>query len=414
MNRRRRLAAGFLGAILLGGAAAPTAQAAEPPNVRQIRLTVAETAGIRRFGYPVTVVLDLPEPVRDVEHFRLLADGKPVTGQFRPHGDVRDGIHTVSIDFNASPAPLESREYVIEYGPGVERGPEPKDGLRVETTEDEFRVIHPGELIFAVPRDLLGLLRGVQGNKTDYLRPGSAGLWIRYKDDIHYRAGGRGPDDVATRARVVKEGPLAVALRFESTEALRGGRSVESAVEMEFPVTKSWVRVLWDVKDPNGYVAGLGVDLNLNAEGEPTLVDFGAGSYVYAALHKGQVAKLRAGAPAWETLLGSAADLRPYVVAPRNSQAKAEGWAHVMDRERCTAVAVQDFAGPCPEATITVQADGGLQVWKHFALGGQGSPPGVKRLTFWLHFVPMPVHVGAATSPQAMLSPLQVTVRPQP
>jgi hypothetical protein len=75
---------------------------------------------------------------------------------------------------------------------------------------------------------------------------------------------------------------------------------------------------------------------------------------------------------------------------------------------------MQDFAGHGKEADITVAADGRLQMWKHFARGGQVAPPGVKKLTFWMHFVPMPVHVGAATSPQAMLAPLHVTVHPQP
>ena len=41
-------------------------------------------------------------------------------------------------------------------------------------------------------------------------------------------------------------------------------------------------------------------------------------------------------------------------------------------------------------------------------------PPGPKKITFWLHFVGMPVHVGAATSPQAMLAPLRVTVSDRP
>jgi hypothetical protein len=33
---------------------------------------------------------------------------------------------------------------------------------------------------------------------------------------------------------------------------------------------------------------------------------------------------------------------------------------------------------------------------------------GPKRLKFWLHFVPMPVQIGAVTSPPSMLAPLVV------
>jgi hypothetical protein len=398
----------------------PSVAAGEPPGVRHIPLTVSETAGIRRFSYPVTEVLILPEAVPDAGHFRLLEDGRPVRAQFRALDQTRDGVRKVSLDFTVDHAPLESREYVVEYGPGVEAGPEPKGGITVTTTEDEFRVRCPGDLEFVVPRNLLGLLRRVRTAKTDYLRADSPGLWIRYKDDIHYRAGGLGPDGVPTAAPVVKAGPLAATLRFEGTEALRGNRSVASAVEMDFPLSKSWVRVSWEVDDPEGHVAGLGAEVNLNVEGEPALVDFGAGSLVYAALRKGQAAVLRgrplpgepaAEGPRWETRLGPMDRPRPYIVAPPRARGPdPEGWAHVMDRQRATAVAVAGFADPGQEAEITVGADGRLQLWKQFARRGVAPPPGPKKMTFWLHFVPMPVQVGAATSPQAMLAPLQVTV----
>jgi hypothetical protein len=399
------------------GLLAPAARAADAPAVRQLRITVAETAGIRRFGYPVETRLDLPEAVPEATRFRLLERGKPVAAQFRPQGP-----RAVSLDFSVDHAPLETREYVVEYGPGVEPGPEPKTGLRVETITGEFRVCHPGGLEFAVPRDLLGLLRQVHTSKTDYLRPESAGLWLRYRDDIHYRAGGPGPDGVPTVGRVTKAGPLAAVLRFERTEALRGNRSVASAVEMAFPLSKSWVRVTWEVEDPEGYVSGLGADLNLNVRDGPTLVDFGAGSLVYAALKPGQAAVLRGGSlarppgvPRWETLVGPAGNPRPYVVpAPGTRAADAEGWAHVMDRERATAAALAGFGTDGPESEVAVEADGRLRLWQHFARDGAVPPAGTKRMTFWLHFVGMPVQVGAATSPQAMLAPLRVSVRPEP
>jgi hypothetical protein len=422
-------------ALIAAAWCAPTAvSAAEPPRdpaAHLLRVTVAETAGIRRFGYPVNAVLRFKEPVRDVKRLRLVQSGKPVSAQFRECGDPGGAVR---LDFNVSQGPFEVRDYLVEYDRTGEPASPPRTGLRVETTADEFRVVHPSSLQFAVPRNLLGLFRQVRVKDVEYLRPGSAGLMIRYKDEIHFRAGGFGPDGVPTQSRIVKEGPLAVTLRFDSTEALRGGRSVRSAVEMEFPLSKSWVRLTWTVDDPHGYVAGLGADLNLKVEGEPTLVDFGAGSYVYAALHRGESAILRqyaAGERApdhralgsWETLVGPSAAPVPYVVGPRPRPGdplgpllpeggKAEGWAHVMDRRRCTAVALANFAAEPGGAMIRVDADGRLQVWKDFARDGRQPPPGPKRFTCWLHFVDMPVHVGAATSPQAMLAPLEITVRP--
>ena len=45
---------------------------------------------------------------------------------------------------------------------------------------------------------------------------------------------------------------------------------------------------------------------------------------------------------------------------------------------------------------------GRLVIRRDFLRGGERS------LHFWLHFVTMPVQVGAATSPQAMQNPLRV------
>jgi len=133
-------------------------------------MTVTETAGIRRFGYPVSAVIELQTPVPDIEHFRLIEHGKPVAAQFRPMGDPSRAIRAVSLDVNVSHAPLETRTYVVEYDSrGVPAAP--RKGLRVIADGDVFRIRHPGDLEFVVPRNLLGLLTGVRSGKTEYLRP---------------------------------------------------------------------------------------------------------------------------------------------------------------------------------------------------------------------------------------------------
>jgi hypothetical protein len=371
--------------------------AADETGARRLELVVRETAGIRRFGYPVSVVLPPDAAARAGDRFRLLEGGKPVAAQFRRVEGKRGQAAAVYLDFNVSHGPLKKHTYRVEYGPGVEPAPEPKGGITVKVGEDELTVTHGRELEFVLPRNRPGLLRQVRAGRTEYLRAGSPGLLLRDKDGKEHRAG-------AGEARVTRSGPLAAAVRFDSGEALVGGKVV-SAVELEFPRSKSWVRVTWTVDDPKGDVAALGAELNLAVQGPRTLVDFGAGSYVYAALRPGESAVLRAGPP-WATLVGRAGALRPYVVAPAEGRTPpAEGWAHVMDRERCTAVAVADFAAG-PGAEIAADADGRLRLWRSFAPGA-----GPKRLAFWLHFVGMPVQVGAATSPQAMLAPLRVEVR---
>lgn len=88
----------------------------------------------------------------------------------------------------------------------------------------------------------------------------------------------------------------------------------------------------------------------------------------------------------------------------------AEGWAHVMDRSRCTAAAVADF-GRSGADQIRVAASGALDMTRHFpdARERTGGAKERKTLRFWLHFVTNPVQIGAVTSPQAMLAPLDVT-----
>ncbi len=99
--------------------------------------------------------------------------------------------------------------------------------------------------------------------------------------------------------------------------------------------------------------------------------------------------------------------MTPFAEAPTPDSPPAEGWAHVMDRTRCTALAVADF-GRRARDRIEVLADGRVRIWREFAPGGEVPSGRAKSLTFWFHFVGMPVQVGAATSPQAMLAPLKV------
>jgi hypothetical protein len=77
-----------------------------------------------------------------------------------------------------------------------------------------------------------------------------------------------------------------------------------------------------------------------------------------------------------------------------------------MDRQRCTAIAVDRF-GVASQDEIRLDADGRLRLRR---VVGKGSS-GVHSLRFWLHFVDMPVQIGALTSPQSMLAPLVVVVR---
>jgi hypothetical protein len=338
-------------------------------------LTISETAGIRRFGYPLHVKLTLPADRAGTEKFRLLDGKKPIAAQFRPTGK-----REVWLDFNLSMAPLEEKKLRVEYGPEVSAGPEPKEGLTLQEEKGHY-LVRSGGMTYSIPTDLTGLLGPVRSGKSEYTSGGGKGLWlINAKDERLSLEGLKG--------RIQRQGPFAASLVFEGKGA---------TVQVTVPRSKSWVEV--EVRAESA--KALGADLKLNFA-SPGLVDFGAGDSVYVALKAKQTAKFEAWTThrvgtSWRTSIDDA----PYVVAtPGNSQVR--GWAHAMDRTRCTALAIEDF-GTLSLATdeIAIGAEGNVRLTRH-----------AKRLRFWLHFVPMPVQIGAVTSPQSMLLAPQVEIPP--
>jgi hypothetical protein len=345
---------------------------------------VRESAGIRRFNYPIRASFAGERPAASL---RLVEEGKPIPAQFT-NRDAR-----VEVDFNASLAPFEMRRYRVEEG----AGPAPAaGGVTVEETESSFIVRGGGGVQYEVPRNLLGLLAGARTARGPFVRAGSFGAGIVYRDDILYRAGGVNHWGDTTKARVVKRGPLVAGLRFESSEGLRSSRTVASVLDLDFPRSKSWIEARWTVDDPENFVSGLLADVNLDLDGSPVLVDFGATTMVYAVLRKEPKILFHAGAAGWYIDLAG----ERYAAGT----GAPEGWAHVMDKERATAVAVDEFAAfnPPAHSSIEVGLDGRLVVRRDFTRGRE------KTLRFWLHFVSMPVQIGAATSPQSMQNPPRI------
>lgn len=339
-------------------------------------IEVAETAGLRRFGYPVRARITTPLSPATL---MLTVDGKSVPSQF-----TRMDERTVEADFTVDLGPWEKRRFLVGEG----STPRISSPMSIDQTATSYVVGRSGGLAFDVPKNLLGLLNSVQTPDTEYLLPGSSGLILNYRGNLEHRS-------VATTSRVVKSGPLACVLRFDGTEQLRGNGAVTSAVELEFPRSKSWIEVRWTVDDPDGLVSGLIAEVNLRVDGQPLIVDFGAGTMVYATIRSGRSARMSAAASDWSI------DVNGESYASGREH-RAEGWAHVMDRRRATAVALRDFADP--HASIETWADGRLRIRRDRLSGAR------KSLTFWLHFVDMPVQIGAATSPQSMMRPPSVRV----
>ena len=74
-----------------------------------------------------------------------------------------------------------------------------------------------------------------------------------------------------------------------------------------------------------------------------------------------------------------------------------------MDDIACAAIAMADFGQPEMFAEIRVDSQAKVHL-RQIVLNND------KKLHFWLHFVEMPVQIGAVTSPQSMMAPPEVRV----
>ena len=373
----------------------------------QVAFEVVEEAGIHRDASPVHALVQLPRPVTAGTPMRLLLEGKPVVAQFRMHGKG-DAARRWWIDFLARSRPHETRRYVVEYGPETQSVPERKGGHALRVKDDAYVVSNEPYIDWVVPRDLLGLLRSVDFPPAEHLRSGSPGLQFRDRNGGIHALGGTG-----TTAEVVREGRMTVALRFQKTEMGEALRGVKWRVDLVFPGPVSWVDVRVRIADPEERIAAVGLQLRLNLDmptgAQRTLVELGAARTVYRSLFGNQFVELRADRQQpspWQVLRGVAGNVQPFMVAAEGAPAAA-GWAHIMDRKRCLAIAFDRF-GEQGEERLGLAADGRLSAWKQFPTARQDPPAFTRRWRCWLHFVHFPPQQSASTDPYMMQHPLIV------
>src|SRR5262249_13888060 len=137
---------------------------------------VAETAGLRRFSYPVHTFL--PDVAPAEGGFRLLRNGRPVPAQFRPVTQP-DGRRSVALDFASNIGPLEKERYLVETNQAAGAGLEPTRGLRVEYNPGAFRIQSGSALHYLVDERLAGFLESVGNSGREYLESRSGGLYLR-------------------------------------------------------------------------------------------------------------------------------------------------------------------------------------------------------------------------------------------
>jgi hypothetical protein len=189
-----------------------------------------------------------------------------------------------------------------------------------------------------------------------------------------HRVGGTAPGAIALNATIARQGPVAVGLHFEGTVTPEGSSALPIAVDLTFPRSKSWVEATLSLDDPAGTIAALGVDLRLKLEGQPRLFEFGANSTVYGEFRAGEQAAMSADIAMglddsrvpWAIRKGKGKALSPIAEAAKPDATPAEGWAHVMDRTRASAVAVAGF-GHAARDTIGIDAEGNVNLLREFS-----------------------------------------------
>ena len=100
---RRAILAGGLTSLAISGTSLATTLSSK-------RFQLKETAGLRRFGFPIHVIVPGLDPASSP--FRLRRDGKDVPAQFRA-ARHRSGKDQLALDFNASLGPEETETYEI-------------------------------------------------------------------------------------------------------------------------------------------------------------------------------------------------------------------------------------------------------------------------------------------------------------
>jgi len=350
------------------------------------RIRVRETAGIRRFLYPLSANVELP-PDTPLHHLRLSDEENDLPLQVSHIGPFR-------LDFAASLDPCAEREMVLTEGSSRASLDDPlrltKDRNRrlLLNRQKRFQIgLHYNGMIHEVIYDGILLLR-------DRLRILRNGELPEEDGDLFYHAA---PD-------------------FSTVTAWIGGSrryldGTACGTDTEITACKSWATVTHKIrKSQPGDEIVFTLPLAVTS---PTLTcDFGVGGYVFG--------KLDAKAPeiVWRTEFGSAPHTRWTVATAGRTDyvgevATAEEflpqrWFHLVDSDKALAVAITQVPPDCREMTVRLTHEGDVSI--AFRLGDTITGPAVFGVCY--HFLNDVPAIAAATNPQSILLPPVVEVLP--
>jgi hypothetical protein len=387
-----------------------------------VQLEVRETAGLRRYAYPVTGEFRASWNAADSGKLELRDGQRSLPAQFTLLAPAQgEQLALWAADFSIDLAPFERR--VLSVWRATSAAPQSTAGFTVEARDGDLHV-RSKSLVYIVPGNLQGVLSAMRVSGDDWLAGPGEGLVVSTGKGTNVPLRPAAEGEPTQAWRIVKPGPLAVVLERRWTQSLDGPTDVDCRLWLEFPLGKSWVRIECTVEDPGDAVAQLRTEFRLRLEAtakHPILGDVGAGGWTYAALRPAELLRYRAGEaaggvsrsgfPAWRVDRVRSGQAEPFAVSADTAQAAgAPGWAHLSDARRATAIALDQFGSQAD--AIELGADGRVALSRDYlsrdyAVGTDAART-TKRLTCWLHFVAAPAQFGAATSPQSMLTPPQV------
>ena len=348
------------------------------------RIRVRETAGIRRFLYPLTAEIILPNCL-DIFWIGLESS----TGDAIPLLiSSADGINDqpLSIDFAVSLNPLASEDFKLIYGqePNLVNDP-----LQVELTEEGY----------CSKQHLFNLVSNWNANIES----------VVYGGVSHLRGSSKITRNGAELERKDYRNIYGNDLISAWFYAIGEYGDTRTTTKTQITACKSWATVTHALEQPkpnDEIVFTLPLAIT-----SPTLTcDFGVGGYVFG--------KLDADAPeiVWRTEFGDAPYARwsiatagrvDYLGTVDSAEAfLPQRWFHLIDSDKALAVAITKLPEGCSEMTVRLTIQGDITIT--FRLGKDITGPAEFGVCY--HFLNNVPAIAAATSPQSILLPPVVEV----
>ena len=389
-----------------------------PLTADEVTIVVNETAGLHRGNFPAGIEFNWFEPIKAETQFVLKHKDSVVPAQFLA-AETGSTIRRFSVDFRVTLAPHASAEYTVHLADG-DSNPVLLKGFDVSQSASGIRLTNAPHLFWELDPHLDGILKRFEFGEFKFWDASQSELVLKLSNGKEVPVTGNPKGDL----KVLKQGPWTTKLNYSLNAVDLGLSNVHNNVTLSFNVSRSWVQVDWQIYDPACEVKSLAVPMKLKlaqpTREAPTLIDFGTTTQVYSRLSEGQFAELRGNwfqvvkedQYIWELFQGKGNSVRRLAVGPQQpgSRFMAEGWAHIMDSQKCLALAVDKF-GDSSNDLIRLQSDGAVTLERTYPQRELLGSSKTMHLRFWLHFVFNPPHISAATSPQSMKTPLSVHLK---